>query len=132
MSDKVPIVSEPSLDNLTEALLAPDYEGEEQIFKAIDKFYENIETRTDIAPAKIIQIIKVQFYAEMLKEFLKFGDIDLKKVYEKLDIVLEHYFKLRVSNSRKGRSEFFSTLFGMGSTGQKLSLGERLIGRRRY
>lgn len=124
--------AEPSLNSITETLLSPDFEGEEQIFKAIDKFYEDIQTRTDISPNKIMQIIKLQFYAEMLKEYLKNGDVDLKKVYEKLDLVLEHYFKLRISASRKGRSEFFTTLFGMGGTGQKLTLGERILGRRRY
>lgn len=99
------------IDNFNLSDLFKSSSGNAELLNAIEKFYDEIETKTDIDDKYIIEIIKVIYYGEETKQF----EIDdsLPKVSDIIkNTILLNYYRLRISRKREGRKEAFQFFTG--------------------
>ncbi|MEM3282112.1 MAG: hypothetical protein QW591_03305 [Candidatus Micrarchaeaceae archaeon] len=103
-----------------------EVEEETDYSKVIMQFFEpeTFKTKTDLPKGKILNLALAHTYSSIIKKYSKEGS-DL------IEELLEKYYKLRVSNERKGRREAFDTLKRLQTSGEQENKGilSRLIHR---
>ena len=73
------------------------------LFKALTEFFEDLSTKTDIPKNRIQLIIRLIFYANLIKQFdAETGNMLMESITD--------YYKLRISKDRIGRKEAFTTM----------------------
>ena len=119
----------------TDAPDIPDYNNEEddilseiedkdQLYEAISEFYDDIRTKTDIPSNTITTVLKLKFYANRLSRYNKDNDLmDIDKIFNE---TLEDYYKLRISNNRQGRKEFFNAITNLIKTEDNKSFLDKI------
>jgi hypothetical protein len=119
----------------TDAPDIPDYNNEEddilseiedkdQLYEAISEFYDDIRTKTDIPSNTITTVLKLKFYANRLSRYNKDNDLmDIDKIFNE---TLDDYYKLRISNNRQGRKEFFNAITNLIKTEDNKSFLDKI------
>ena len=119
----------------TDAPDIPDYNNEEddilseiedkdQLYEAISEFYDDIRTKTDIPSNTITTVLKLKFYANRLSRYNKNNDLmDIDKIFNE---TLDDYYKLRISNNRQGRKEFFNAITNLIKTEDSKSFLDKI------
>lgn len=119
----------------TDAPDIPDYNNEEddilseiedkdQLYEAISEFYDDIRTKTDIPSNTITTVLKLKFYANRLSRYNKDNDLmDIDKIFNE---TLDDYYKLRISNNRQGRKEFFNAITNLIKTEDSKSFLDKI------
>lgn len=123
------------MDENTDAPDIPDYNNEEddilseiedkdQLYEAISEFYDDIRTKTDIPSNTITTVLKLKFYANRLSRYNKDNDLmDIDKIFNE---TLDDYYKLRISNNRQGRKEFFNAITNLIKTEDNKSFLDKI------
>ncbi len=99
--------------------------NENRLIEAIEKFFEyedkNIKTKTDIPKNEIKKIVKIYFYANLIRQY----DKETAKI---IDRMLHEYYQLRVSKDRLGREEFFKAISNYEEdTKEKKRIWEKIL-----
>ena len=78
-------------------------ENESEFFKAIQKMYYDIATKTEISEKELKLVVRYIYYANRINKYSPEAGKHL------LDS-LENYYKVSISKERTGRKEFFEAL----------------------
>ena len=113
----------PDYNNEEDDILS-EIEDKDQLYEAISEFYDDIRTKTDIPSNMITTILKLKFYANRLSRYNKDNELlDIDKIF---DNTLDDYYKLRVSNNRQGRKEFFNAITNLIKTEDSKSFLDKI------
>lgn len=113
----------PDYNNEEDDILS-EIEDKDQLYEAISEFYDDIRTKTDIPSNTITTVLKLKFYANRLSRYNKDNDLmDIDKIFNE---TLDDYYKLRISNNRQGRKEFFNAITNLIKTEDNKSFLDKI------